>query len=232
LHATYNIPVPTTQQASADPQHTGGLQFSRQQRLLLAVVPPLASALLHLLGSTLRFEERYAPGARPADGFPEEAEVYVFWHRALLLAAWRYRGLGIRILISASFDGELIARLVERLGFVPVRGSSSRGGAAGLLAATRARKAGYKVAITADGPRGPVYVAKDGAAAIAQRANSTASCFHLHPLSAWTLRSWDRFLIPKPFSRVRIAWEPPVETPGTEVLQQTLDTAVAVAERP
>ena len=206
------------------------MEFSWQQRLLLAVVPPLASALLRVLCSTLRFEERYAPGARPADLHPQEAEVYVFWHRALLLAAWRYRGLGIRILISASFDGELIARLVERLGFVPVRGSSSRGGAAGLLAATRARATGHKVAITADGPRGPVYVAKEGAAAIAQRAGSTASCFHLHPQTAWTLRSWDRFLIPKPFSRVRSAWQAPLQSPTTATLQASLDAAVAIAE--
>ncbi|WP_244502152.1 lysophospholipid acyltransferase family protein [Terriglobus roseus] len=222
--------MPSPQQASAEPRDTGGLQFTRQQRLLLTIVPPLASFLLHLLGSTLRFKDRDAPGARPADRFPQEAEVYVFWHRALLLAAWRYRGLGIRILISASFDGELIARLVERLGFVPVRGSSSRGGAAGLLAATRARKAGYKVAITADGPRGPVYVAKDGAAAIAQRAHSSASCFHLHPESAWTLRSWDRFLIPKPFSRVRVAWQAPLEDPTTLSLQDSLNGAVRSAE--
>jgi hypothetical protein len=204
--------------------------FTRQQRVLLALVPPVASALLHLLASTLRFEERDAPGARPADRFPREAEVYVFWHRALLLAAWRYRGLGIRILISASFDGELIARLVQRLGFVPVRGSSSRGGAAGLLAATRARKDGHKVAVTADGPRGPVYVAKEGAAAIAYRAGSTASCFHLHPESAWILNSWDRFMIPKPFSRVRVAWQPPIEIPSTAMLQESLNAAVAQAE--
>jgi lysophospholipid acyltransferase (LPLAT)-like uncharacterized protein len=217
---TYNVPVTSTRNDG----------FTTQQRMLLAVVPPLASGLLRLLCSTLRWQTAYAPGARPADVFPQDAEVYVFWHRALLLAAWRYRGLGIRILISASFDGELIARLVERLGFVPIRGSSSRGGAAGLLTATRARKADHKVAITADGPRGPVYVAKDGAAAIAQRAGSTASCFHLHPHSAWTLHSWDRFLIPKPFSCVRIAWEAPITDPTTMTLQQSLDTAVRSAE--
>lgn len=204
--------------------------FTRTQRVMLAVVPRAASALLHMLGWTLRWDEAYAAGARPADVYPSEPDVYVFWHRCLLLAAWRYRGLGIRILISPSFDGELIARLVERLGFVPIRGSSSRGGAVGLLAATRARQQGYKVAITADGPRGPVYVAKDGAAAIAVRAGSTASCFHLHPQRARTLKSWDRFLIPKPFSRVRVAWPTPVVHASTAVLQECLDEAVRVAE--
>lgn len=198
--------------------------------MLLAVVPPLATTMLRLLCATLRFEKCNAPGARPADHFPDEAEVYAFWHRALLLAAYRYRGLGIRILISASFDGELIARVVQRLGFVPVRGSSSRGGAVGLLQLTRAREAGHKVAITVDGPRGPMYVVKPGAAAVAVRAGSTASCFHLHAERAWLLRSWDRFIVPKPFSRVRVAWQAPLHQPSTDAIQASLDMAVRAAE--
>lgn len=206
------------------------MTFSRKQRILLAVVPPLATAILRLLCATLRFQEADEVGARPADRFPEEAEVYAFWHRALLLAAYRYRGLDIRILISASFDGELIARVVQRLGFVPVRGSSSRGGAAGLLHLTRAREAGHKAAITVDGPRGPVYVAKPGAAAVALRAGSTASCFHLHAERAWLLRSWDRFIIPKPFSRVRVNWQAPLQQPSTDSIQTSLDRAVHAAE--
>ena len=201
------------------------------------MVPPLATVVLRLLCLTLRFEEADAPGARPADRFPADAEVYVFWHRALLLAAHRYRDLAIHILISASFDGELIARVVERLGFVPVRGSSSRGGAAGLIALTRARQDGHKVAITADGPRGPVYVAKPGAAAAAQHAGSSASCFHLHAERAWLLRSWDRFIIPKPFSRVRVSWQRPLEfaastsnAEATALLQAELAAVVQRAE--
>lgn len=212
--------------------------FTRKQRLLLAIIPPAVVALLRVLCGTLRFLEVNAESARPADHFPGEPGVYVFWHRALLLAAYRYRNLGIRILISPSFDGELIARVVQRLGFLPVRGSSSRGGAAGLLALTRARQAGHKVAITADGPRGPVYVAKPGAAAVAQRSGSTASCFYLHAERAWTLQSWDRFIIPKPFSRVHIRWQAPIAFPAslsdqqaTEALQDELDMTVQQAER-
>ncbi len=211
--------------------------FTRQQRFVLTVLPPVAVGLLRLLCATLRFDEADDSGARPADRFPADAEVYVFWHRALLLAAYRYRNLGIRILISASFDGELIARVVERLGFVPVRGSSSRGGASGLIALIRARQAGHKVAITADGPRGPVYIAKPGAAVAAQRSGSTASCFHLHPGTAWLLHSWDRFIIPKPFSRVRVSWLAPMALPAslspteaTARLQAALNQAVQLAE--
>ncbi len=220
----------TTEHTAAPASYNGRVAYSRKQRLLLAVLPPLAVGAMRLLFPTLRWRHRNQPGARPADEFPLAADVYVFWHRVLLLAAWRYRGLGIRILISSSFDGELIARTVQLLGFVPVRGSSSRGGAVGLLALTRARSEGHKAAITADGPRGPVYVVKEGAAAASRRAGSTASCFHLHPESAWTLKSWDRFLIPKPFSRVTVCWLAPIEQPATESIQQSLDTAVNKAE--
>lgn len=206
------------------------MTFTRTQRCLLAVAPPLAVLLLRLLCSTLRFQERLEPDARPADHFPQEPDVYIFWHRALLLAAWRYRNLGIRILISASFDGELIARVVQLLGFVPVRGSSSRGGVVGLLTLTRARIEGHKTAITADGPRGPIYVAKEGAATAARRSHSTASCFYLHAERAWTLNSWDRFIIPKPFSKVRIAWDNPLEGATTHTIQQSLNKVVATAE--
>jgi lysophospholipid acyltransferase (LPLAT)-like uncharacterized protein len=205
--------------------------LTRSQRLLLTIVPPLAATLIRALCATLRFEERLETGARPADRDLNEPDVYVFWHRILLMTAYRYRNLNARILISASFDGELIARTVQRLGFVPLRGSSSRGGAVGLLALTRARAAGHKISVTADGPRGPRYIAKEGAAAVAQRANSTASCLHIHPERAWVMKSWDQFLIPKPFSRVIIAWQAPIQDPTTETIQQSLDTAVAKAER-
>ena len=216
--------------------------YSRLQRVLLVCVPPLATALLRLLCLTLRFEDRAGPGARPADRHQGQ-EIYAFWHRSLLLAAYRYRNLGIFILISASFDGELIARVVQRLGFVPVRGSSSRGGAAGLLQMDRRLREGGRCAVTADGPRGPVYVAKPGVTAMAQRdarrrqGSSEVSCFHIDPRRAWTLRSWDRFLIPKPFSRVVCAWPAPVQVSAAEPaeaaqarVQATLDMAVAMAE--
>ncbi len=212
--------------------------FTRKQRWLLAVVPVLAAGLLRLLCATLRFRSINEPGAWPAD-ISRDGELYVFWHRALLLAAYRYRHLGIHILISASFDGELIARTVALLGFVPVRGSSSRGGAAGLLAMSRALTAGHKCAITADGPRGPVYVAKDGAAVIARntavrgRAVRPVSAFYLHAGRAWELRSWDRFVIPKPFSRVNVVWTAPILASSSELgheLQAALDRSVRLAE--
>ncbi len=205
------------------------LALTRTQRVTLALLPPVATAVIRLLCATLRFQTVAAGSARSADR-AAGPDLYPFWHDTLLLAAYRYRNLGIHILISQSFHGELIARVVQRLGFVPVRGSSSRGGAAGLLALTRALQAGGKCAITVDGPRGPRHIAKPGAAAAAAHAGiASMSPFHLHPARAWRLGSWDGFLIPRPFTRVTCSWSAPVAIQGptpfiTSALQRTLDS--------
>jgi lysophospholipid acyltransferase (LPLAT)-like uncharacterized protein len=201
---------------------------------MLAVVPRVAALLVRALTMTLRFEETGEPGTRPWTENPPGP--YVFWHRALLCSAGNYRGKNIAILISRSFDGELIARTVERLGFVAVRGSSSRGGASSLRAMQQALAAGHFMAITADGPRGPKYVAKPGAVQLAQMTESYVGSFYVLPQRAWTLKSWDGFLIPKPFSRVVVAYPRLVEfSPDAEAMQAevqaALDRSVEMAEK-
>ncbi len=137
--------------------------------------------------------------------------------------------MGIAILISRSFDGELIARTVEKLGFVAVRGSSSRGAAAGLRGMMEAYGTGHICAFTADGPKGPWRVAKAGPAQLAKLTGAGwVGCFHAEPERAWRLRSWDRFAIPKPFSVVRFGWPPHVQ-PETEAVGQGLGQAVLLA---
>jgi lysophospholipid acyltransferase (LPLAT)-like uncharacterized protein len=202
--------------------------YTLKQRLALAIVPRLASMAIRCLGVTLRYRDVCDPGATPGYDIPPPA-VYAFWHRCLLAGAWRFRRYGLTILISRSFDGELIARTVERLGFVAVRGSSSRDGTVGLRSLHRAYLAGNYCAITADGPRGPALVAKPGVVHLAQLLDTSVSTCYIHPHSAWQLRSWDGFLIPKPFSRVTIAWTVPVPAEQAAV-QAALDRSVALAE--
>ena len=202
--------------------------YTLKQRIILAIVPRLASMVICCLGITLRYRDICEPGATPGYEIPPPA-VYAFWHRCLLAGAWRFRNYGLTILISRSFDGELIARTVERLGFVAIRGSSSRDGAPGLRNMQRAYLAGHYCAITADGPRGPAMVAKSGAAQLAQLVNTTVSTCYIHPHRAWQLRSWDRFLIPKPFSRVTVAWTCPAAADQPSV-QAALDRSVALAQ--
>lgn len=199
------------------------VRHSLTQRLALALLPPIGAALIRLLGATLRFEEIGEPGAH-ADENPA-TRVYCLWHRSLLSIACHFRKRRIAILISPSFDGELITRTIRRVGYTPVRGSSSRGGAGGLRGMQRALDAKDRAlcnyaAFTADGPRGPLYQAKPGGVKLAQQVGGGVGTFYAMPDRAWQLRSWDRFLIPKPFSTIVIAWQRPVDVPATSDEQQ------------
>ena len=204
--------------------------YTRKQRLALAILPRLASMAICCLGVTLRYRDVCEPGAAPGYDTPPPA-VYAFWHRCLLACAWRFRNHGVTILISRSFDGELVARTVERLGFVAIRGSSSRDGTVGLRNLYRAFLDGHYCAITADGPRGPAMVAKPGVVQLARLAGSSIGAFYVHPERAWQLRSWDRFLIPKPFSRVTVSWTRQVPAELAAV-QAALDLSVQLAQSP
>lgn len=204
------------------------LSFTAKERFLLATVPRLAALLIRLLGATWHVRDEAAAHTAAGHTVPGPT-VFAFWHEGLLSCAWRFRGLGIAILISRSFDGELIARTVERLGFVAVRGSSSRGGAAGLRGMAEAYNAGHICAFTADGPRGPRRHAKAGPLQLAALVGAPwVGCFHAEPQRAWRLRSWDRFAIPKPFTTVRFGWAAH-SRPAPALLQQDLDCAVALS---
>jgi hypothetical protein len=187
----------------------------------LAVVPRLTALVLALIGSTLRFEVIAEEGAIPAT-LPGKG-IFCFWHRCTLPSGWYFRKFRCSILISQSFDGELIARTLGLLGYGSVRGSSSRGGAAGLLALRRVLESGLAVVFTADGPRGPIYQTKIGPVKLAQMTGEAMSSFYLLPERAWVMRSWDRFLIPKPFSRVVVSWACVVAAPGPDDSSEILE---------
>ncbi len=206
----------------------GVTPLTRKQTLLLRWVPPSAAILIRLLGATLRYRDVQATGTPIGITVPGPT-IFAFWHCALLMAAHRFRGKGIAILISRSFDGELIARTVERLGFVAVRGSSNRGGPLALRGLAQAYAAGHICAFTADGPRGPARVAKAGPVHLAALTGASwLGAFHAEPSSAWQLRSWDGFLLPKPFATVTFSW-PAHVAPTSPELQAALDQSVAMA---
>ena len=194
---------------------------------MLALVPRLAYLLMGAIGVTLRVKEIGETGVSPGIG-PRPA-VFAFWHRQILAGGWHFRNQKIAMLISPSFDGDLIARTSEHLGFVPVRGSSSRGGAAGLKGMAEAYAAGHRCAFTADGPRGPARVAKAGPVQLAELVGATwIGAYHAEADRAWHLKSWDRFDIPKPFSTVTFGW-PPYVGLELEAVQGALDEAVAMS---
>jgi lysophospholipid acyltransferase (LPLAT)-like uncharacterized protein len=202
--------------------------YSFKRRVMLAVVPRVAALLIRAVGATLKYRDVNAPGVPNGHTIPGPV-VFAFWHCSMLTCAHRFRNLGIAILISRSFDGELIARTVERLGFIAVRGSSSRGGAAGLKGMADAYRAGHRCAFTADGPKGPAMVAKAGPVQLAELVEATwIGAYHAEPTRAWRLKTWDSFIVPKPFSTVTFGW-PAHVAPELGLVQAALDSAVTMS---
>lgn len=145
---------------------------------------------------------------------PERA-LFAFWHAELLMHAWEWRHRGAGVLVSRHRDGEWATRVLERLGFVIARGSSTRSGGPGALGMLRYAAEGRSLGITPDGPRGPARRAKPGAVRIAAASGLPIVAVAAIPHSAWRLRSWDRFMIPRPFTRIRFLYGTPIEVPRT-----------------
>ncbi|MBZ5566920.1 MAG: lysophospholipid acyltransferase family protein [Acidobacteriia bacterium] len=202
--------------------------FTFAQRLALAFVTAAGSLLVRLIGPTLRYTVSLEEGAtewmQPA--------IYVFWHRCVIPALYRYRGREIVVMTSSSFDGEYIARIIERFGFRAVRGSSTRGGMRALLGMHTEIEAGRSVAFTIDGPLGPRYVAKPGPVLLARNTRVPILAFHCAVERAWVLNSWDRFMIPQPFSRVMVRFSRALNVPpeadgaGLDAYHQEMQVAL------
>lgn len=145
----------------------------------------------------------------------ERPFIFALWHGHLLPLLWHHRRQGVIILISEHHDGELVARAAESLGYGLIRGSSTRGADRALISLVRELNAGHEVAITPDGPRGPAETFAPGALVAAQRSDSFILPVAASADRAWRLRSWDRFVIPKPFARVTIAYATPTKVLAT-----------------
>lgn len=180
----------------------------RRRRIRVALVSALGGLVIRLLGATWRVRRR---GAAAFDDMLERGEpfVIVFWHGEILPVAWVHRGRGIAPLISRHADGEVIARIVEGLGYRTVRGSSSRGAVRALMEAVQRVEEGVTVGFTPDGPRGPRHVFAPGALVVAQRTGRPIVALAATASRAWRLRSWDRHLVPKPFATVTIHYSAP-----------------------
>ncbi len=189
----------------------------------------VAAGLVRLLAATWRYRVRgweHVTAAR-ATGRPI---VYILWHSRILPLLYHRRDEGMALLISRHRDGGYLAQLSERWGYRVVRGSSRRGGEAGLLGLVRAlqRGRGAEVALTPDGPRGPAERMKPGALAAAQHAHALVIAAGASAASAWWIPSWDRFCVPKPFATIEIAYSAPLTLgEGKDALRQ----GIAAAER-
>lgn len=194
------------------------------------------SWLVRLLGWTWRIRVTNDDAVRRLRA-ARQPIIFSLWHGHILPLLYQHRGEGVVVMISEHADGELVARVAERLGFGTVRGSTSRGAARALLEAARVVRDGHDLAITPDGPRGPARSIAPGTAVLAQRTGASVIGVAAHARSAWRLKSWDSFMIPRPFARVHVAYSDAVTVGGsvreaageTERMQQLMATAEARA---
>jgi lysophospholipid acyltransferase (LPLAT)-like uncharacterized protein len=212
--------------------------FTRWEKILLSVISWAVFVVVRIVAPTLRFSvscEDNSPTSLQQRPF-----VYSFWHQCIFPATYLWRNLNIRVMSSTSFDGEFTARMIRRFGFVPVRGSSSRGAVRGLLGLRREIAQGWTVAFTIDGPRGPRFVTKPGPVLLARTSCVPMAVFHIAIENPWILNTWDRLLIPKPFSKALMRVGTLIPVPEdleaeqiehyNQLLQSSLDRVKAYAE--
>ncbi len=182
-----------------------------------AVIGTLAGWLMRIWSLTLRIEVEDRCGITRPGGFPGPV-ILALWHNGIFTIppVWR-REIGSHrkavVLTSASHDGAALARAMAVFGLGAVRGSSSRRGVAALIALKRTLRDGIDVCITPDGPRGPRYGLQPGVVKLAASSGAPVIPIHLRVSSAWRLKTWDRFVVPKPFSRVRVIFDDALVVP-------------------
>ena len=229
--------------AALEPEQPSVLEtrpFSVRQRILLWLISWASYLAIALIGPTLRCSISFEEPPSPPDATHEKPVIYSFWHRAVFAGAWLWRKSGITVMVSRSFDGEYIARIIEKLGFVAVRGSSSRGGASALLGLKSQLEQGFSVAFTIDGPRGPKFVAKPGPVLLSRASALPMAAFYVALSDGWVLNTWDALMIPKPFSkalaRVSVKVRVPAEADEAQMaeyhrqLQAALERVTRFAE--
>jgi len=182
------------------------------KRAEAAAISMLGYRVCAALGATLKwrveglqnFDDIVRGGHQP---------IMAFWHGRILPATIYFKQRGIVVITSENFDGEWIAGIIERFGYGTARGSTSRGGAKALVRLKHDLEAGKPAGFTVDGPRGPARVAQPGAVWLSKATGNPVLPFHLEANRHWTLNSWDRTQIPKPFSTVALVVGTPFAVP-------------------
>jgi lysophospholipid acyltransferase (LPLAT)-like uncharacterized protein len=181
-----------------------------KERLLIRVADLAFFLAIKLIGRTVKFEiegwENFEAASR--DG---KIPIYTFWHNRVFLSTYFWQRRAIVVMTSQSFDGEYIARFIQRFGYGAARGSSSRGATGAVVEMVRLMRAGCPAAFTIDGPRGPRYIAKMGAVLLAKKTGNPVLPFTIAADRFWEARSWDRPQIPKPFARATVFIGAPIE---------------------
>lgn len=186
--------------------------LTRSQRLKAGAIAAIASPIVGALGRTYRWIEDGAEHLAAVEASGRQP-ILALWHGRILPATLYFRDRGVVAMTSQNFDGEWIARLMRRFGYAAARGSTSRGGARALVQMRRDLAGGRPVAFTVDGPRGPARVAQPGAVWLAGATGQPIVPFHIEASRAWTARSWDGSVVPKPGATLAIAIGAPMDVP-------------------
>ena len=187
--------------------------YTFKQRLGIRAADFAFYGAIRALARTVRF--RVEGRGHWAEAMDMGTPIYSFWHDSIVLATYFFRGRDIVVMTSQSYDGEYIARFIQRFGYGAARGSSTRGGVGALVEMIRLVRQGSPAAFTTDGPKGPRHVAKMGAVLLAKKTGQPILPFAVTTSRCWTLRrSWDRMTIPKPFSRAMVGFAPPILVPA------------------
>jgi lysophospholipid acyltransferase (LPLAT)-like uncharacterized protein len=214
--------------------------YSLKQRWLIRLADWAFYLLIKFIGKTVKVEtegaENYAAVERAG-----KLPIICFWHDRIFLGTYFHRDRRIVVITSQSFDGEYIARFIQRFGYGAVRGSSTRGGVGALVEMVRVMKKGLATSFSIDGPKGPRYVAKSGACLLAKKTGNPILPFLVEAEKFWTIKSWDRLQIPKPFTRARFFHAAPIyvsaEATDEEIekkreeLQASLDNLVELGKK-
>jgi len=183
--------------------------YSFKERLLIRFLGFVFYIFTNLIGKTVRFQ---IEGWEILEKIERDGKIPIlaFWHNRIFLATYYFRFRGIIVMSSQSFDSEYVARFIQRFGFGIVKGSSTRGGVGGLIEMIRLMKKGFPTGFSVDGPKGPVYQAKTGTLLLAKKTGNPVLPFSVEAENYWTIKSWDKLQIPKPFTRSKIFIAEPI----------------------
>ncbi len=184
--------------------------YSFRDRVLIHAADLVFFVLIKMIGRTVKFKvegwENWEAASR--DG---RLPIYTFWHNRVFLSTYFWQRRRIVVMTSRSFDGEYIARFIQRFGYGAARGSSTRGATGAVVEMVRLMRADCPTAFTIDGPKGPRYVAKMGAVLLAKKTSNPILPFTITAERFWKAKkSWDGFQAPKPFTRARVDIAPPI----------------------
>jgi len=187
--------------------------YPLKKRLLIRAADLAFYDLINIIGHSARFEirgwENFEAASRDA-----RVPIHTLWHDCIYLAIYFWRRRGIAYMTSQSFDGEYIARFLQRFGFGAVRGSSTRGGVGAMVEMARLLRASVPVGFTLDGPKGPRRVAKMGAVLLAKKTGQPILPFNVTAMRYWQAPSWDKLQMPMPFTRALVSIAPPIFIPS------------------